>query len=100
MDRLPALQAFARVVELDGFTNARGDSPQASKTTVSDLVQGLEKHLRVRLLQRTTRRVSATSPSPICEGGILRGCAGYLPLLKSQAQVLEIQAEHLVEEHP
>lgn len=59
MDRLTALQAFARVVELGGFTKA-GDSLQLSKTTVSDLVQGLEKHLGVRLLQRTTRRVSVT----------------------------------------
>jgi len=60
MDRLMALQAFARVVELGGFTKA-GDSLQLSKTTVSDLVQGLEKHLGVRLLQRTTRRVTVTS---------------------------------------
>jgi LysR family transcriptional regulator for bpeEF and oprC len=60
MDRLMALQAFARVVELGGFTKA-GDSLQMSKTTVSDLVQSLEKHLGVRLLQRTTRRVTVTS---------------------------------------
>jgi LysR family transcriptional regulator for bpeEF and oprC len=59
MDRLMALQAFSRVVELGGFTKA-GDSLQLSKTTVSDLVQGLEKHLGVRLLQRTTRRVTVT----------------------------------------
>src|SRR5580704_14858931 len=60
MDRLLALRAFSRVVELGGFTKA-GDSLQLSKTTVSDLVEGLEKHLGVRLLQRTTRRVSATA---------------------------------------
>src|SRR5712672_3756115 len=60
MDRLVALQAFARVVELGGFTKA-ADSLQLPKTTVSDLVQSLEKHLGVRLLQRTTRRVSVTS---------------------------------------
>jgi LysR family transcriptional regulator for bpeEF and oprC len=60
MDRLMALQAFARVVELGGFTKA-GNSLQMSKTTVSDLVQGLEKHLGVRLLQRTTRRVTVTA---------------------------------------
>jgi LysR family transcriptional regulator for bpeEF and oprC len=60
MDRLMALQVFARVVELGGFTKA-GDSLQMSKTTVSDLVQSLEKHLGVRLLQRTTRRVSVTA---------------------------------------
>jgi LysR family transcriptional regulator for bpeEF and oprC len=60
MDRLMAIQAFTRVVEVGGFTKA-GDSLQLSKTTVSDLVQSLEKHLGVRLLQRTTRRVTVTS---------------------------------------
>jgi DNA-binding transcriptional LysR family regulator len=60
MDRLMALQAFARVVELGGFTKA-SDSLQMSKTSVSDLVQSLEKHLGVRLLQRTTRRVTVTA---------------------------------------
>jgi LysR family transcriptional regulator for bpeEF and oprC len=59
MDRFMALQAFARVVELGGFTKA-GNSLQLPKTTVSDLVQSLEKHLGVRLLQRTTRRVTVT----------------------------------------
>ena len=59
MDRLLALQTFARVVELGGFTKA-GDSLQLPKTTVSDLVQNLEAHLGVRLLQRTTRRVTVT----------------------------------------
>jgi LysR family transcriptional regulator for bpeEF and oprC len=59
MDRLMALRAFVRVVELGGFTKA-ADSLQLSKTTVSDLVQSLEKHLGVRLLQRTTRRVTVT----------------------------------------
>jgi LysR family transcriptional regulator, regulator for bpeEF and oprC len=59
MDRLLALQTFARVVELGGFTKP-GDSLQLSKTTVSDLVQGLEARLGVRLFQRTTRRVTVT----------------------------------------
>jgi LysR family transcriptional regulator, regulator for bpeEF and oprC len=59
MDRLLALQAFARVVELGGFTKA-ADSLVMSKTSVSDLVQSLEKSLGVRLLQRTTRRVAVT----------------------------------------
>ena len=59
MDRLLALQTFARVVELGGFTKA-ADSLQMSKTSVSDLVQNLEKSLGVRLLQRTTRRVAIT----------------------------------------
>src|SRR6195256_80085 len=59
MDRLTALKAFARVVELGGFTKA-GDSLHLSKTTVSALVQSLEKHLGVRFLQRRTRRVTVT----------------------------------------
>lgn len=59
MDRLLALQTFARVVELGGFTKA-GDSLQLPKTTVSDLVQSLEARLGVRLFQRTTRRVTVT----------------------------------------
>lgn len=59
MDRLLALQTFARVVELGGFTKA-GESLQLPKTTVSDLVQGLETHLGVQLLKRTTRRVTVT----------------------------------------
>ena len=59
MDRLLALQTFARVVQLGGFTKA-GDSLQLSKTTVSDLVQSLEARLGVRLFQRTTRRVTVT----------------------------------------
>jgi LysR family transcriptional regulator for bpeEF and oprC len=59
MDRLLALQTFARVVELGGFTKA-AESLRLSKTTVSDLVQNLEAHLGTRLLQRTTRRVTVT----------------------------------------
>lgn len=59
MDRLVALQTFARVVELGGFTKA-AESLQLPKTTVSDLVQSLETYLGVQLLKRTTRRVTVT----------------------------------------
>ena len=54
------MQTFARVAELGGFAKA-GHSLQLSKTTVSDLVRSLEARLGVRLLQRTTRRVSVTA---------------------------------------
>lgn len=60
MDRFQALLAFSRVVELGGFTKA-ADSLQMPKTTLSHLVQQLEAHLGVRLLQRTTRRVAVTA---------------------------------------
>jgi LysR family transcriptional regulator for bpeEF and oprC len=60
MDRFQALLAFTRVVELGGFTRA-AESLQIPKTTLSNLVQQLEAHLGVQLLQRTTRRVSVTA---------------------------------------
>jgi DNA-binding transcriptional LysR family regulator len=53
MDRFDAMQAFARVVETGSFTK--------SKTTVTQLVQQLEARLRVRLLNRTTRKVNVTA---------------------------------------
>lgn len=54
-----AMQVFARVVEAGAFTKA-ADSLKMPKATVTKLVQGLENHLRVRLLNRTTRRVTVT----------------------------------------
>jgi LysR family transcriptional regulator, regulator for bpeEF and oprC len=59
MDQLLAIRAFARVVEAGTFTKA-ADSLEMPNATVTKLVQALEAHLRVKLLQRTTRRVSVT----------------------------------------
>lgn len=60
MDRFDAMQAFARVVEAGSFTKA-ADTLHMSKTTVTQLVQQLEARLRVKLLNRTTRRVNLTA---------------------------------------
>ncbi|MBN3725885.1 LysR family transcriptional regulator [Burkholderia sp. Ac-20379] len=60
MDRFDAMQAFARVVETGSFTRA-AHTLHMSKTTVSQLVQQLEARLRVKLLNRTTRKVVATA---------------------------------------
>jgi DNA-binding transcriptional LysR family regulator len=60
MDRFEAMQAFVRVVETGSFTKA-AETLGLSKTTVTQLVQQLEAHLRVRLLNRTTRKVNATA---------------------------------------
>src|SRR6218665_607327 len=60
MDRLLAMRVFVRVVEAGTFTRAAG-SLNLPRPAVTKLVQGLESHLRVKLLQRTTRRVSVTS---------------------------------------
>lgn len=59
MDQLAALRVFARVVEAGNFTKA-ADSLNMPKPTVTKHVQSLENHLRVRLLNRTTRRVTVT----------------------------------------
>jgi DNA-binding transcriptional LysR family regulator len=60
MDRFDAMQAFARVVEAGSFTKA-ADTLHVSKTSVTQLVQQLEARLRVKLLNRTTRRVHLTA---------------------------------------
>jgi DNA-binding transcriptional LysR family regulator len=60
MDRFDAMQAFARVVETGSFTKA-AETLHVSKTTVTQLVQQLEVRLRVRLLNRTTRKVNVTA---------------------------------------
>lgn len=60
MDRFDAMQAFARVVEAGSFTKA-AQTLHMSKTSVTQLVQQLEARLRVKLLNRTTRRVNVTA---------------------------------------
>jgi len=60
MDRFDAMQAFARVVEAGSFTKA-AETLHMSKTSVTQLVQQLEARLRVRLLNRTTRKVNVTA---------------------------------------
>src|SRR5215470_11252701 len=59
MDRFQAMEVFIRVVETGGFTKA-ADAMRMPKPTVTTLVQNLEAHLGVKLLNRTTRRVSVT----------------------------------------
>ncbi|MBN3768178.1 MULTISPECIES: LysR family transcriptional regulator [Burkholderia] len=60
MDHLQAMRIFARVAHLGSFTKA-AEQLQLPRPTVSNAVQYLEKHLKVRLLQRTTRRVALTA---------------------------------------
>lgn len=60
MDRILAMQAYVRVVEAKSFVRA-AEALSMPPSTVTGLIKGLEKHLRVRLLNRTTRSVSLTS---------------------------------------
>ncbi len=59
MDRLQAIRVFAQVVEFGGFS-AAAEKLGLSATATSRHVADLEAHLRTRLLNRTTRRVSLT----------------------------------------
>lgn len=59
MDRFQAMQVFTRVVEADSFSLA-ADSLGLPRSTVTTTVQKLEQNLKVRLLNRTTRRLSLT----------------------------------------
>jgi len=59
MDRFLEMQAFVAVVDAGSFVRG-ADSLQMSKSVVSRLIGELEQRLGVRLLQRTTRRLSLT----------------------------------------
>ncbi len=59
MDQIQAMRVFARVVEAGSFTRA-ADSLALPKGTVTKQIQALEARVRVKLLSRTTRRVTVT----------------------------------------
>lgn len=59
MDILQAMAVFKRVVDASSFSKA-ADSLEIPRASVSTLVQNLESHLGVRLLNRTTRSVQVT----------------------------------------
>ena len=60
MDQIQAMRAFTRVVETGNFTKA-ADSLSMPKASITKQVQALESRLQVRLLNRTTRRVTVTA---------------------------------------
>ena len=59
MDRALEMQVFCAVVDKGSFVGAV-DALEMSKAAVSRHVNALEERLGVRLLQRTTRRLSLT----------------------------------------
>ncbi len=59
MDQIQSMRAFTRVVEAGSFTKA-AESLDLPKGTVTKQIQHLETRLRVKLLNRTTRRVTVT----------------------------------------
>ncbi|RYE54166.1 MAG: LysR family transcriptional regulator, partial [Hyphomicrobiales bacterium] len=59
MDKFVEMRTFAAVVDAGSFVGA-ADSLDMSKAAVSRYIGDLEARLGVRLLQRTTRRLSLT----------------------------------------
>lgn len=64
MDKFLEMQAFVAVVDAGSFVKA-ADALGASKPAISRYVSDLEKRLGVRLLQRTTRRLSLTEEGQV-----------------------------------
>ncbi len=83
MDQLLAMRVFSRVAERGSFGQA-ADELGVSRAAASGHVAALEKHLGVRLLNRTTRRVSLTS-----EGAeYLRRCRRILDEIQDAEETL------------
>ncbi|MEI1718294.1 LysR family transcriptional regulator [Acinetobacter baumannii] len=59
MDRLQAMETFVRVIEAGSFKQA-ADTLNVLPSTVTRNIKELESHLGTRLLNRTTRSISAT----------------------------------------
>jgi DNA-binding transcriptional LysR family regulator len=74
MDRLQSMRVFREVVDEGGFA-AAARKLELTPAAVTRLVSDLEKHLGVRLLQRTTRRLSLT-PAGEAYLGRLRAILG------------------------
>lgn len=81
MDKVDAMQLFARIVERRSFTMAAQDL-ELPRSTVTDVVKKLEARLGVRLLERTTRQVRPT----------LDGEAYYQRCLAILAEIEEAEA--------
>jgi DNA-binding transcriptional LysR family regulator len=64
MDKYQEMRVFAAVVEAKSFVNA-GDALGLSKQAVSRHVADLESRLGVRLLRRTTRKLSLTEEGQV-----------------------------------
>lgn len=88
MDKLNAISLFCKVIETQSFTQA-AQQEQISLPMASKLVAQLEEHLNVRLLHRTTRKITPT------EAGLLyyQRCVPILNEIKeAEASVGDISS--------
>jgi DNA-binding transcriptional LysR family regulator len=59
MDRLDGMRLFVRVIDRRSFTAAAADLG-IPRSTATEAIRRLERHLGSRLLERTTRHVAPT----------------------------------------
>lgn len=105
MDRLGAMEVFARIVEQRSFTKVAEDLG-LPRSTVTDTIKGLESRLGVSLLHRTTRVVRPTPDGDIYYKRCLSilseiedaesAFAGALPKGKLRIEVHGILARHFL----
>lgn len=88
MDKLTGMQTFVKVVELGSFTRA-AEALGQSRTMATMHVARLEEGLGVRLLNRTTRRLSLTEPGT----AYYERCSALLAEIESLEQSLEAMTE-------
>lgn len=89
MDKLQGMQLFTRVVESGSFT-AGAEQMGISRALASKLIQNLEEELGVRLLNRTTRRISLTDPG---KNYYQRVSEILGQLAEAEAEAAELQVE-------
>jgi DNA-binding transcriptional LysR family regulator len=89
MENLTDIAIFVRVVEAGGFT-AASDRLEMSQSVISRSVTALETRLGVRLLQRTTRRISLTEAGAELYRRAVRGLA---ELEEAELEVTRFQTE-------
>ena len=89
MDKFQGMQLFARVVESGSFT-AAAEALGISRALASKLMQTLEESLGVRLLNRTTRRVSLTDAG---RNYYQRVSEILAQLAEAEAEAAELQVE-------
>ncbi len=82
VDYFNAVKAFIQVVEAGSFVKA-AQTLNLPRNTVTKHIQSLESHLRVKLLNRTTRRISLTND----------GTAYYERMVRVVDQWLEVESD-------
>lgn len=85
-NKLLAMEVFVRVVETGGLTRA-ADRLGLPKATVTTLLQKLEASLGVKLLNRTTRRVSTTADG----AAYYERCSAILATIRETEESLAAQ---------